>query len=329
MQEGKFLHGRNQIAMIIMLMIDKYFFTKECSLRGLCRNGLTVLVVCLLFAPPAAAIPGAGPGGNMMAWQDPVAPASYNPVPNVGFDQKLNSQLPLDLWFKDETGKSVQLQQYFGDKPVILSLAYYDCPMLCTLVLNGLVRTLRALSFSAGNEFTVLTVSFDPREKPPLAAEKKKTYLESYRRAGAEEGWHFLTGEADAIKKLTSAVGFRYVYDEQSKQFAHASGILVLTPQGKISHYFYGIEYAPRDVRLGLVEASAGKIGSAVDQVLLLCFHYDPAAGKYGVFIFRMVQVAGLVTLLLLGLYVFTMLRRERRQQLNTVTDPAFLSGRG
>lgn len=283
-----------------------------------------------VFSPTLAfAIPGAGPGGNMMAWQDPNAPASFNPVPQVSFDQQLGAQLPLDLTFTDETGKSVQLRQYFGDKPVILSLAYYDCPMLCTLVLNGLVRTLRALSFSAGNEFTVLTVSFDPREKPPLAAQKKQTYLESYRREGAEAGWHFLTGNADAIQKLTSTVGFHYTYDQQAQQFAHASGIMIVTPQGKISHYFYGIEYAPRDVRLGLVEASAGKIGAFVDQVLLLCFHYDPAAGKYGVVILRFVQGAGLLTMMLLGLYVFTMLRRERRQQIPASHAHALASGQG
>jgi protein SCO1/2 len=287
-----------------------------------------LLFFSLLGAVPAFAIPGAGPGGRLMAFQDPTLPASHNPVPNVGFDQRLDEQVPLDLTFKDETGKSVRLQDYFGKTPVILSLTYYDCPMLCTLVLNGLVRTLRALTFSAGNEFTVLTVSFDPREKPVLAAEKKATYLESYRRPGAENGWHFLTGEEDAIQKLTNAVGFRYTFDQQSNQFAHASGILVLTPQGKISHYFYGIEYAPRDVRLGLVEASAGKIGSAVDQVLLLCFHYDPAVGKFGLIIMRVVQLSGFATMLALGSYVFFMLRRERRQRIATGSVPTFASGR-
>jgi protein SCO1/2 len=291
-------------------------------------SALLALALGLFFAVPAAAIPGAGPGGKLMAFQAPTPPATHNPVPNVGFDQRLNEQIPLDLSFKDETGKTVQLRDYFNGKPVLLSLAYYDCPMLCTLVLNGLVRTLRTLSFSAGNEFTVLTVSFDPNEKPPLAAEKKKTYLDSYRRPGAEAGWHFLTGEADAIQTLTSTVGFRYTYDEASKQFAHASGILILTPEGRTSHYFYGIEYAPRDVRLGLIEASSGKIGSLVDQVLLLCFHYDPAAGRYGVIIIRLVQLMSLLTVLALGSYVFIMLRRERRQRLGIGSAPALSSGR-
>ncbi len=297
--------------------------------RLLRKSGALALLFLLSAIVPAFAIPGAGPGGKLMAFQDPTFPASHNPLPNVRFDQRLNEQIPLDLVFKDETGQSVRLQEYFGQKPVILSLAYYDCSMLCTLVLNGLVRTLRTLTFSAGNEFTVLTVSFDPREQPSLAAEKKKTYLESYRRAGAENGWHFLTGEEDAIRKLTSTVGFNYTFDQQSNQFAHASGILVLTPDGKISHYFYGIEYAPRDVRLGLIEASAGKIGSAVDQILLLCFHYDPTAGKFGLVIVRIVQLTGFATMLALGSYIFIMLRRERRQLITTGPVTTLASGRG
>jgi protein SCO1/2 len=312
-----------------MLSISLTVLAGKKSRMARCMQGIVVVSLCVLWSTVALAIPGAGPGGNLMAWQDPTAPASFNPVPQVGFDQRLGAQLPLDLLFTDENGQTVQLGQYFGNKPVILSLAYYDCPMLCTLVLNGLVRTLRALSFSAGNEFTVLTVSFDERETPSLAAAKKKTYLESYRREGAEAGWHFLTGETAAIQQLTNTVGFRFTYDQQAKQFAHASGIMVITPQGKISHYFYGIEYAPRDVRLGLVEASAGKIGALVDQVLLLCFHYDPSAGKYGVVILRIVQVAGLLTMCMLGLYVFTMLRRERRQQFSPGRAPLLAPGRG
>jgi protein SCO1/2 len=241
----------------------------------------------------------------------------------------LDQQLPLDLTFRDETGKPVQLREYFGEKPVILYFAYYDCPMLCTLVTNGLIRTLRTLTFSAGKEFNVLTVSIDPREKPPLAAMKKQIYLQSYSRAGAERGWHFLTGEEQAIHQLTQAAGFRYAYDEKSNQFMHASGIMVLTPQGRISHYFYGIEFAPRDVRLGLVEASAGKIGSAVDQILLLCYHYDPAAGKYGLLIMRIVQISGLLTACALGSYIFMQLRRERRQQMAGTPVAALSSGKG
>src|ERR1043166_9039527 len=195
----------------MLLIKDRSLVRKKQRQRWFfCLPGILALGMCVLSSTRAIAIPGAGPGGNMMAWQDPTAPASFNPVPQVGFDQRLREQLPLNLSFKDEAGNTVQLRQYFGDKPVILSLAYYDCPMLCTLVLNGLVRTLRALSFSAGNEFTVLTVSFDPREKPPLAAEKGKTYLQAYSRPGAEKGWHFLTGDEESIQKLTRAVGFRF-----------------------------------------------------------------------------------------------------------------------
>jgi len=231
----------------------------------------------------------------------------------VGIDQKLNEPVPLDLEFRDETGKTVQLRDYFGEKPVVLSLVYYECPMLCTMVLNGLLRSFRALTFDVGKDFTVVTVSFDPRETPALAAAKKKTYIEGYGRPVAADGWHFLTGDEASIKRLTQAVGFRYVYDEETKQFAHASGIMVLTPQGKLARYFYGIEYAPKDLRLGLVEASAGKVGSPVDQVLLYCYHYDPQTGKYGVVIMNVLRLAGGATVLILGAFMFVMFRRDRR----------------
>jgi len=299
------------------------------SLKKSClplQVGLLIAGFCLAPGNFAFALPGAGPSGNLFGFE---RPASYNPVPGVSFDQRLNEQVPLDLTFTDSTGKTVQLKDYFGDKPVILSLAYYDCPMLCTLVLNGLVRTLRTLAFSVGKEFNVVTVSFDAREKSILAAEKKKTYLDAYRRPEAEEGWSFLTGDEDSIRRLTSAVGFQFVYDEKSQQFAHASGIVVLTPQGKISRYFYGIEYAPRDVRLGLVEAAEGKIGSAIDQVLLLCFHYDPAGGKYSFAVMRGVQLTGLLTLLILGSYIFTQMRRERRKAHVGESSPALSPGKG
>lgn len=232
---------------------------------------------------------------------------------DVGIDQKLNEPAPLDLVFRDETGRSVPLREYFGEKPVILSLVYYECPMLCTMVLNGLVRSLRTLSFDVGEEFTVLTVSFNPKETPAQAAEKKQIALESYGRPGAASGWHFLTGEETSIRQLTQAVGFRYTYDPETQQFAHASGIMVLTPQGKLARYFYGIEYAPKDLRLGLVEASEGKVGSPVDQVLLLCYHYDPVTGKYGVVIMNVLRLAGIATVLALGTFMFVMFRRDRR----------------
>jgi len=231
----------------------------------------------------------------------------------VGIDQKLNEQLPLDLTFVDEHGQPVRLVDYFGEKPVILSLVYYECPMLCNQILNGLLKSLRTLSFDAGKQFNVITVSFDPVETAALAAEKKKTYLAQYARDGAEQGWHFLTGDSAAIKALTQAVGFRYAYDPKTDQFVHASGIMAITPQGRISRYFYGIEYSPRDLRLGLVEASNNKIGSPVDQVLLYCYHYDPITGKYGVVIMNVIRLAGLATVAVLGSFMIVMFRRERR----------------
>jgi protein SCO1/2 len=235
---------------------------------------------------------------------------------DVGFDQRLHEQVPLDLVFRDEAGRAVQLSDYFGTKPVILTLAYYECPMLCPLVLSALLKSLRTLSFDVGDQFNVLTVSIDPRDTPALAATKKTTYLQGYLRPGAAEGWHFLTGEATSIERLTEAVGFRYAYDAETGQYAHAAGIMVLTPQGRIAHYFYGIEYSPRDLRLALVEASANAIGSPVDQVLLLCYRYDPATGRYGIVIMNVVRLAGLATVLALATSVLVMLRRERPRQL-------------
>ena len=219
--------------------------------------------------------------------------------------------MPLDLTFRDETGQPVTLGQYFGSKPVILALVYYECPMLCTLTLNGLVSALKAVSFDVGNQFNVVTVSFNPAETPNLAAAKKETYLKSYGRAGADAGWHFLTGDAANIKRLVDAVGFRYRYVPEQKQFAHAAGITVLTPSGKIARYFFGVEFAPRDLRLGLVEAANEKIGSPVDQLLLYCFHYDPVTGKYGAVVMNIIRLGGVVTVLALGGAVLIMRRRE------------------
>ncbi|MCS6817070.1 MAG: SCO family protein [Blastocatellia bacterium] len=244
--------------------------------------------------------------------------SSEQPAPilqNVGIDQKLDAQIPLELVFRDEQGRAVSLREYFGEKPVILSLVYYECPMLCTLILNGLLRSLRALPLTVGKEFTVVTVSFDPREGPELAAAKKRTYVQSYGRPEAEAGWHFLTGEQESIRRLTEAVGFRYAFDPQTGQFAHASGIMVLTPQGRVARYFYGIEYAPRDLRLGLIEAAQGKIGSPVDQILLYCYHYDPKTGRYSLLIMNVLRLAGIATVLVLGGFIFVMFRRDRRKK--------------
>jgi protein SCO1/2 len=234
---------------------------------------------------------------------------------DVGFDQRLDAQVPLDLAFADETGREVQLREYFDDKPVILVLAYFRCPMLCTQVLNGLVQALLDVPLKPEKDFRIVTVSFDARETPALAAAKKKTYLERYGRPGAEQGWHFLTGKEDAIKQLTNAVGFHFRYDPRNDQFAHASGILVLTPGGRISRYFYDIRYSARDLRLGLVEAAEGRIGSPVDRILLYCFHYDPEEGRYGPILMNFVRLGGVLTLLAVGSLFAGLWRRERRKR--------------
>jgi len=240
------------------------------------------------------------------------------PVRNVGIDQRLNEQLPLDLEFRNEEGRAVTMGQFFRDKPVVLSLVYHECPMLCSEVLEGMLRAFRVLRFDVGKEFEVLTVSFNPREDASLAKSAKESYIRRYKREGAAEGWHFLTGDQTSIDRLTKAVGFRYRYDPQKNQYAHASGIMVLTPQGRVSRYFYGIEFAPKDLRFGLVEASQKRIGSLVDQVLLFCYHYDPATGKYGLVILTAMRVTAVLFVLGLAAYVIVMLRRERVAHITT-----------
>jgi len=266
------------------------------------------------------------------AWPVAVAaqPALPKPLRDVGFDQKLDAQVPPGLAFKDESGRAVKLGDYFGDKPVVLVLAYFRCPLLCNQVLNGLLEAMLAIPFDAGQEYRVVTVSFDPRETPEMARLKKRTYVERYARAGADAGWHFLTGDAGAIRQLTDAVGFRFTYDAKHDQFAHASGIMVLTPQGRVSRYFYDIKYSPRDVRFGLIEASANKIGSPVDKVLLFCFHYDPAEGKYGPAVMAFVRLGGVATVIALGAFLTIMWRheiRQGRQMLNLPQAPGRRSG--
>lgn len=235
------------------------------------------------------------------------------PLERVGIDQKLNTQLPLDAVFRDEAGREVRLGQYFGKRPVVMALVYYDCPMLCTQILNGTVRALKTLTFKPGQEYDVVAVSFDPREKPPLAAAKKAAMLREFGDASTSPAWHFLTGDIKDVQRITSAVGFRYVYDVHTSQYAHASAIYVVTPDGRLSRYFYGIEYSPKDLRLGLIEAANNKIGNPVDQLLLFCYHYDPSTGKYTPLVTNILRAAGGATIFALGGFILIMLMRDRR----------------
>lgn len=229
---------------------------------------------------------------------------------DVDIIQKLGDTLPLDLTFSDEQGQEVKLGKYFGPRPVVLALVYFECPMLCTQVLNGLYSSMEALPFTAGKDFDLVVVSFDPADTPALAQKKKDAYFERYRRPGAESGIHYLTGRQESITALTNAVGFKYVYDEKIQQFAHPAAIEVLSNTGEISQYLYGIEFAPRDLRLALVDAGQGKVGTAVDQALLYCYHYDPSTGTYGFAIMSAVRLGGILTLAILGVSIFRNVRR-------------------
>lgn len=231
---------------------------------------------------------------------------------NVGIEQHLDAQIPPDLAFVDDAGRPVKLGDYFGRKPLILNLVYLNCTMLCGQELAGLASAMRLIKFDAGNEFEVITVSFDPRETPAMAAAKKKDYVGRYGRANAAAGWHFLTGQAPAIDALTKAVGFQYQYDSKTNQYAHATAIMVLTPQGRISRYLYGVDFPPKDLRLGLVEASQEKIGNPVDAVLLYCYHYNPETGKYGAVISNILRLAGAVTILIIGGMLLILWRLDR-----------------
>ena len=247
----------------------------------------------------------------------PGEPAKSKPglLKQIGIDQKLHQQVPLDLAFTDETGREVKLGDYFGKRPVVLALVYYECPMLCTQVLNGLVSALGVLQFDAGREFDVVAVSINPKEGPGLAAQKKAAYLDRYKRPETAAGWHFLTGKDESIKRLADAVGFRYAYDEEIGQYAHGAGIEVLTPRGVISKYFYGIEFSARDIRFGLIEAADERIGSVVDDVLLLCYHYDPATGKYGATALTAIRIGAVLTVLGFLSFLFVSLRHDRRDR--------------
>jgi protein SCO1 len=244
----------------------------------------------------------------VMAVQQP--PAALQ---DVRVDQRLGEQVPLDLTFHDEAGNTIKLGDLFQGRPVVLALVYYQCTMLCPMVLNGMERSFQGLSLNIGKDYDVIAVSFDPRDTPAQSVAQKQTYLKEYNRAGAERGWHFLTGDEANIRKLADAVGFHYTYDPATKQYGHAAALMVLTPQGKLARYFYGIDYAGRDLRLALVDASAGKVGTFVDQVLLYCFHYDPIRGKYGLVITRVIRLAGAATVLALAGFIGLMLWREKR----------------
>ena len=236
-----------------------------------------------------------------------------SPLKDVTIEQRLNSQLPLDATFRDEDGRTVALGKYFGKRPVVLALVYYECPMLCTQILNGMVRAARVMTFTPGKDYDVVAISFDARETPQQAAVKKAVYMRAYGHPETAKGWHFLTGDLNSIKRVTDAVGFRYKWDVYTATFAHASAIYVLTPEGKLSKYFYGIEYSPKDMRFGLVEASQNKIGNAVDQILLFCYHFDPTTAKYTLVALDILRVAGAATVLTLGGFVFIMLRRDSK----------------
>jgi protein SCO1/2 len=261
----------------------------------------------------------------------PTAATMPPALQNVGFEPPLNGQMPLDLSFHDESGRDVHLRDYFGQKPVVLAFVYYNCPMLCNQVQQGVVGTLRMLSFNPARDYEVVFVSFDPRETPDMAAEKKKVALTHFRRPETASGWHFLTGSKESIDAATHAANFRYSFDAKTNFFAHASGVMILTPDGRISRYFYGVEYPGRDMRLGLVEASAGKIGTPIDHVLLFCYHYDPTAATYSASILKIIRLAGVLTIVCIvsGILYF------RRRDLHPPAQPKLsqplhsLPGRG
>ena len=280
------------------------------SVSSVCFVSFVFAVASVSSVPIRAQVTGAPTPGYRVP---PGTTASAVPAPlrEIGFDQNLNQQIPLDVQFRDETGRTVPLRTYFGAKPVVLAFVYYSCPMLCSQVLSSLTNTLRTLSLEPARDFEIVVISFDPRETPELAANKKAESLARYGRA--EAGWHFLTGDEASIRQATQAAGFRYVWDESTEQFAHPAGIIVLTPDGRPARYLFGVEYGPRDLRLALVEASSGQVGSAVDSLLLYCYHYDPMTGRYGLVIMRVLRIAGVGTVLALGIFIIAAVRRERR----------------
>ena len=258
----------------------------------------------LLLAAGAAHASGSVVPGNTMP----------GPLKEVRYDQRVGEQVPMELPFRDETGRAVKLGDYFGRRPAILVLAYYHCPMLCDMVLQGVETGLKPLSLDPGKDFDVVVVSIDPAETPAMAAKKRGEILDRYARPGTEAGWHFLTGTPPSISRLANAVGFHYVYDKDRNEFAHAAGMVILTPQGRVSRYLFGLEYPARFIRMGLVESASGKIGNVVDQVLLYCFHYDPVIGRYSAATLNIVRLGGILTVLGLVLLIVLLRRRETAQ---------------
>src|SRR5690242_12965595 len=284
---------------------------------------LAVILWAVIACANAVAQAPPGPSSPLYGARTDTGPVSTglpSPLRDVRIEQKLNQQLPLDLTFRDESGREIKLGEYFDRKAVVLAFVYYSCPMLCTQVLNGMVTSFRVLPFEIGKEYDVVTISFDPRETPELAQRKKNVYvnyLPEKMRADAASGWHFLTGDEANIQKITEAAGFHYRYDESTKQFAHASAIMLATSAGKLSRYYYGIEYPARDLRLGLIETSQNKVGSPVDQLLLYCYHYDPASGKYGAVVMNIMRLAGGFTII--GIAALLLLLRPRKKTLTAV----------
>ena len=290
---------------------------------------MRVLIWALSIGLWALSVPAYAQGGGSYSQAEPgfpqpsfdlmepgtVATARLPQLDSVSFKQKLNTQLPLATRFKDESGRDVTLGQYFdGTRPVVLAFVYYSCPMLCTQIMNGVSRAIKVLPFTPGQDFDVVFISFDPRDKPETAAAKKTALLNYWSTQKQSGAWHFLTGEEPEIKRVTSAAGFFYAWDERSQQYAHLSGVLVLTPDGRLARYFYGVEYSPKELRLALVESGQGHVGSIVDELLLYCYHYDPSQGRYGVIVMNLVRLGGVLTVLAIGGFILVMRRHEQQR---------------
>ena len=279
---------------------------------------LAVTAVLVVHATGAAAQMTGAPTPGYLVGPGATADSMPAPLREIGFDQNIDKPLPLDATFTDEDGRNITLGSLYGHRPVVLGFVYYNCPMLCTQVLNALTSTVSTLSLDAGKDFDLVLISFDPRETPAQAAAKKAEYLHRYKRPGTDAGWHFLTGPQEQIQRVTKAAGFRYTWDAQTQQWAHPAGIIITTTDGRPARYLFGLDYGPRDVKLAIVEASQGKVGSLADSLVLFCYHYDPMAGRYGFYVMRALRVAGITTVLLIGTFITVMVRRERSQQTRT-----------